>query len=289
MPSLDVDLDGAIDLHVHTAPDVYDRLLSDDEQVSQALGAGLRAVLLKSHHTLTADRATLASQRHGAQAFGGLALNHSVGGLNPVAVETAIAFGARQIWMPTIHAAHCLKTAPQEMFRAEARKGREGLTVLQAPDRLRPEALAILELIRDGEIALGTGHLAPEEALVLLKSARDMGVRRMVVTHPQMSFTRYTLPQMREAVELGAMLEFDYLSCCPGWTESVPVEEAGAAIRSVGAERCILATDGGQPNNPAPVEMLRTFARELREFGLRREEIRRMLCENPAWILGIEG
>jgi len=285
--ALSFDLDGAIDLHVHTAPDVYDRLVTDDEQVEQALTAGMRAVLLKSHHTLTADRATLARRRHGLPVFGGLALNHSVGGLNPVAVETAIAFGARQIWMPTLHSKHCLETAEPEMFRAEARKGRVGLTVFGGEGELLPEVKTILEQIRDADIALGTGHLAPEESIALLRAASDMGVNRMLVTHPLMSFTRFTIPQMCEAAELGALLEFDYLSCSPKWHESVPVAETAAAIRSVGAGRCVIATDGGQPYNPAPVEMLRTFAGELRAEGVSAEDVRTMACDNPAWILDI--
>lgn len=286
MPA-DVDLDGAIDLHVHTAPDVYDRLLTDDEQVSQSIAAGLRAVLLKSHHTLTADRATLASARHNARVFGGLALNHTVGGLNPVAVETAIAFGAKQIWMPTIHAAHCLENAEHEIFRAEARKGRRGLTVLDKDGRVRAEVMLILEQIRDAGIALGTGHLAPEEALVLIDAARAMNLERILVTHPLMSFTYYTLDQMRYAAAAGAVLEFDYLSCSPNWHRSVPVADTAAAVRAVGARSCVLGTDGGQANNPPPVEMLRTFASELLEAGITRDELRLMMCENPAWVLDL--
>lgn len=282
-----VSLDGAIDLHVHTAPDVYDRLVTDDEQIEGALAAGMRAVLLKSHHTLTADRATLARQRHNIPVFGGLALNHSVGGLNPVAVETAIAFGARQIWMPTLHARHCLEHAEPEMFRAEARKGRRGLTVLDGEGQLLPEVVQILEQIRDADVALGTGHLAPEESLTLLGAAREMGLRRLLVTHPLMSFTRFTLSQMREAADLGALLEFDYLSCAPKWHDPVPVAHAAGAVRSVGAHRCVIATDGGQPYNPPPVEMLHRFAEELRAEGLGADEVRTMACDNPAWILDI--
>ncbi len=281
-------LDGAIDLHVHTAPDVYDRLVTDDQQVEGALTAGMRAVLLKSHHTLTADRATLARDRHGLPVFGGLALNHSVGGLNPVAVETAIAFGARQIWMPTLHAKHCLEHAEPEMFRAEARKGRVGLTVLDSDGAVLPVVQEILEQIRDADIALGTGHLAPEESLALLRAAKDLGVSRLLVTHPLMSFTRFTLDQMRAAAELGALLEFDYLSCAPTWHDPVPVSLTAKAIHAVGAERCVLATDGGQPYNPPPVEMLRRFGSELLAEGRSEPEIRTMACENPARILGLE-
>jgi len=234
-----------------------------------------------------ADRATLAAKRTSVRTFGGLALNHSVGGLNPVAVETAIAFGARQIWMPTLHAKHCLDHATPEMFQAEARKGRVGLTVLDDGGGLRPEVRLILEQIRDADIALGTGHLAPEESLALLRFAKEIGVRRMLVTHPMMSFTRFTVAQMREAAAMGAMLEFDYLSCAPKWHDPVPVSVTADAVRLIGAERCVLATDGGQAYNPAPVEMLREFGSALRREGLGVGDVRTMMCDNPAWILDI--
>jgi hypothetical protein len=36
--------------------------------------------------------------------FGGIILNHAVGGINPVAAFAAIRFGAKEIKMPTVHA-----------------------------------------------------------------------------------------------------------------------------------------------------------------------------------------
>lgn len=287
MSAANLDLDGAIDLHVHTAPDVYERSVDDDEAIRQAQASRMRAVLLKSHHTPTADRATLVSKRFGVPVFGGLVLNHTVGGLNPVAVETAIAFGARQIWMPTLHSRHCLETAEAEMFRAEARKGREGLSVLDADGRPTKQVSTILEQIRDADIALGTGHLAPEESLVLLRAAVDIGVRRLLVTHPLMSFTRFSRDQMRTATGLGAKLEFCYLSCCPTWHDPVSLSETAAAIRHVGVQHCVLSTDGGQASNPVPVDMLRQFAQGLADEGFSRDELRMMMCENPAWMLDV--
>lgn len=281
------DLDGAIDLHVHTAPDVYERSVDDDEAIGQARSSRMRAVLLKSHHTLTADRAALVSKRFGVPVFGGLVLNHTVGGLNPVAVETAIAFGARQIWMPTLHSRHCLENAEAEMFRAEARKGREGLSVLAADGRPSKVAMTILEQIRDADIALGTGHLAPEESLTLLRAAVEIGVRRLLVTHPLMSFTRFTRDQMRAAAELGAKLEFCYLSCCPTWHDPVSLCDTAAAIRHVGVQHCVLSTDGGQSYNPVPVDMLRQFAQGLELEGFSRNELRTMMADNPAWMLDL--
>lgn len=286
-----IDLDGAVDLHVHTAPDVYPRSVDDHELLADAAAAGMRALLLKSHHTLTADRATLAATAPGAargvRVFGGLVLNRTVGGLNPVAVETAIEFGARQIWMPTIHAAHCLQTAEMEFIRAEARRGRRGIAVLDDAGAVTTEARAILEIVRDADVVLGTGHLGPHESLALLRAAKDLGLRRTLVTHPLMAFTRFTHAQMREAAALGAKLEFCALSCIPEWHDPVPPAQTAAAIRAAGVEHCILASDGGQAWNKRPPAMLRAFAQLLHEEGVAQPDLRRMFATNPAELIDV--
>jgi hypothetical protein len=282
-----LDLTGAIDLHVHSAPDVYPRLLDDLEVVQAAEEAGMRAILLKSHHTLTADRAQMVNRHVGIEVRGGLALNLTVGGINPVAVETALAFGARQIWMPTIHARHCLRTAPGEMFEAEARKGYAGLTPFDDEGRPVAGLREILEMIRDADAVLGTGHLAPQEGLSLLQLARDMNLSRLLVTHPLMSFTLYSTDQMKQASELGAYLELDALTCRPTWPYFMPASSTAQAVVEVGAQRCVLASDGGQVFNPSAPQMLLSFAEELATHGVEEDALRRMMQDNPAYLLGV--
>jgi hypothetical protein len=282
-----IDVDKAIDLHVHSAPDVYPRLLDDLEVVRAAETSGMRAILLKSHHTLTADRALMVQKQVSIQVRGGLALNLTVGGLNPVAVETALAFGARQIWMPTIHARHCLRTATGEMFEAEARKGHPGIVPFDEEGEPVPELLVILEMIRDAGAILGTGHLAPSESLKLIALAREMQLERILVTHPIMSFTRFTTEQMQHAADLGAILEFDALSCRENWPQSMPPSTTAQAIQAVGSSRCVLASDGGQVINPSAPEMLFAFAHDLTQHGVCTESLKVMMHDNPAWLLDV--
>lgn len=282
-----LDLTGAIDLHVHSAPDVYPRSLDDLELAQAAQAAGMHALLLKSHHTLTADRAALVQKQVKIPVRGGLALNLTVGGFNSVAVETALAFGARQIWMPTIHARHCLRTAAGEMFQAEARKGHAGLVPFDDEGHPVPGLLEILEMIRDADAILGTGHLAPEESLALLERARDMHLKRMLVTHPLMSFTCFSKEQLQRAVELGAYLEFDALCCLPNWPESIPAAVNARAIAEIGPRHCVLASDGGQAVNAVAPQMLLSFAEELAQAGVAEDALRVMLHDNPAWLLGV--
>ena len=54
------DITGLIDPHIHAAPEHIPRLLDDISLARQALEAGMAGIMIKSHTTLTADRATIA-------------------------------------------------------------------------------------------------------------------------------------------------------------------------------------------------------------------------------------
>ena len=94
-------------MHVHVAPDVIERRLSDLDLASEFLTHGLRGFVLKSHYVPTAERAAVVRQvRPGLEAVGSITLNHAVGGLNPAALEISARLGARVVWMPTVDAAN---------------------------------------------------------------------------------------------------------------------------------------------------------------------------------------
>src|SRR6516225_7992600 len=96
---------GAYDLQVHVAPDVIERRIDDIGLAQEFLEKGLKGFVLKSHYIPTAERAKVVSRAvPGIQAFGALTLNHSIGGLNPVAVEIAGRSGCKLVWMPTVDA-----------------------------------------------------------------------------------------------------------------------------------------------------------------------------------------
>src|SRR5947209_19619074 len=100
-------IQGAYDLQVHVAPDVIQRRIDDIGLAQEFLSRGLKGFVLKSHYIPTAERAKVVSRAvPGIEAFGALTLNHSIGGLNPVAVELAGRSGAKVVWMPTVDAAN---------------------------------------------------------------------------------------------------------------------------------------------------------------------------------------
>src|ERR1700676_4584407 len=81
-------LKGAYDLQLHVAPDVIERRIDDIDLAKEFLAHGLKGFVLKSHYFPTAERARVVTKAvPGIRAFGAITLNHSVGVLNPVAVD----------------------------------------------------------------------------------------------------------------------------------------------------------------------------------------------------------
>jgi hypothetical protein len=272
-----IDLDGLVDLHVHSAPDVRPRYADDLQVAREAAAAGMRAILLKSHHTLTADRAAIAeSTVTGLRVFGGLALNGPVGGLNPAAVEVALRLGARCIWMPTLDALN------HRRYRGEP----GGISVLGSGGRIRPVVLEILDLVREHDVVLATGHLSPGESMALVRAARRRRLNRIVVTHPDTAFVAMPVTMQGELASMGAVLERCYVDTTakPG---AISMGLLAARIREVGFASTILTTDLGQAHNPPPVVGFREFLGRLAGEGIPVPDLRRMAGARPAALMGL--
>jgi hypothetical protein len=283
-------LQGTIDFHIHTGPDIYPRLLNDIEVARQAKRAGMKAVLIKSHATITGDRAQIAQSVTDFPVFGGVTLNWHVGGLNKYAVECAAKLGAKEVWMPTTHAASYLKYVDHvPMFAKSMPKDIKGISILREDGSLLPELGPILETIAKYGMILATGHLSPEEGLVLIAEARKAGIEKIVVTHPLASFVNYSVDQMREALSRGATyFEHVFNDCTPQVANPLPPSALGDAIRAIGPEYCIMSTDSGQVVNPPPVKVMTWYIKEMLQYGLSPKAIRTMTITNPGRILGLK-
>ncbi|MHB1414987.1 MAG: DUF6282 family protein [Chloroflexota bacterium] len=281
VPPAAVDLTGLVEMHVHSAPDLRPRYADDVETLRGIAAAGLRGVLLKSHVTLTADRAAIATRVVGrdAQAWGGLALNLAVGGLNPAAVEAALRLGAKQIWLPTLDAAN---------HRRE-HGGSGGISTLDAAGKVLPTVKDILALVRQADIILGTGHLAAEETARVVKVARAMGLRKILVTHPEAPFVRMPVGMQKEIAGEGVFFERCFVNTTPvgGGTHPVTLAEIARQVRQVGVASTVLSTDFGQVESPSPAEGMRSYLSGLLEEGLAWADLRRMAQVTPLYLLGV--
>jgi sugar phosphate isomerase/epimerase len=274
----EISLEGVTDLHIHAAPDIRPRLMDDIELAREAAQAGMRGVLFKSHHTLTADRAALA-EKHvtGVRVFGGVVLNYAVGGLNPAAIETALAFGAREIWMPTLDAAN---------HRRAKGMGGGGISILDEAATLLPEVLQILRLIAEQDVILGTGHLSVGEIKPLVKAAREAGVERILITHPELPLVSMPISVQQELAGPGVFFERCLIVTTPGEGD-LPLSTIAQAVREIGPESTVMATDFGQAENPSPVAGMRRYIADMMDFGFDQAQLDRMTRVNPASLLGI--
>ncbi len=287
-------LSGAIDMHVHAFPDVVPRSIHDLDLARRAAEAGMRGVVIKNHASLTGDRAFLVRQVvPGVEVFGGVALNYSVGAVNPAAVENMIKFTGgygKIVWLPTFDSAN-------HKSRFARRPDAGGIRVTDETGNAMPEVRRVFKLAAAADIIVATGHVSAREALACTKAAREEGVRKILITHALQSPVEMSLDDIRRCVEMGALIEHCFVSSLMGpqspldWMrewKNVAMDDFAAAIKAVGARNCILSTDLGQSLNPLPVDGLKEFIRELGKRGIGEEEIDVMAKKNPARLLGLE-
>ena len=285
---------GAVDMHLHIAPSTHGPSLMDAfECAEQAGAAGMRAVVFKDQYSYTTDRAYLAN-KYGqgvAESIGGIALNMSVGGINKWAVIEAIKAGGKVIWMPAIDARNYVKQMTNRPVRAERRlvypTEEEAVYILDKNDDLIPEIYPVLELIKENDIVLNTGHLSVKESLKLLKTAKETGIKKLVVDHPLSLNIGASMEDMEEMVSYGAYLENTFTKMLPG-NERLDPKDYAKVIKTFGAENCIMSTDSGFNSNPPPVESMRLFIDLMRSNGVTDDEIVTMIKVNPYKLLNIK-
>jgi hypothetical protein len=288
-------LEAAYDLQIHVGPDVIPRRIDDIDCAKEFLAHGMRGFVLKSHYVPTGERAQVVRKAvPGVNAFGAITLNHSVGGFNPVAVELAARSGCRIVWMPTVDAEN--ETAgrvdgPSDKLPFWAKIQRElaaegisppPLNAVDASGRLVEPARRCLERIAKHDLILATGHLGRKEIFALVRAAREIGVKRVLVTHAEFPSQSLTGDEQKELADLGAIIEHCFTTT---YTRKAPWETAFANIRATGVARSLISTDLGQTINPPVAEGFAMFAERLLEAGFTVDEVRTMAVTNPTRLV----
>ena len=274
-------MQGIIDMHIHAAPDVRARKLDDLELMEASVQRGVRAIVLKSHNVPTADRAYLVNRVAAEKypdakftAFGGLCLNHPVGGLNPDAVETSLKLGAKVIWLPTQSARRHL----EKMGKDPA----DGIQLIR-DGKVIPELETVFRLVKDYDAVLATAHVSPEEAFVVVEAARKAGVGKIVITHPEWWVCGYTLEdQLRLVKDYDVILERCYAqNMGKGKKYHLNLRENAELIQAVGYQHVMVDTDGGQTE-------IYEYMHYLVEYGIPEEQVYYMTKTIPYRLLGIK-
>src|ERR1700674_5235960 len=272
-------LKGALDLHFHMDPWTPDRVRGAGiEEVRAARARGMRGLVIKDHNEPTAPLAYhLRQVVSGLELYGGVCMNLPNGGINPAGVE----FMATQVrgepgrivWMPAGDTAKEVRESknPNGPFVAVSRDG-----------DLLPDVKQVISIVAKHGLTIASGHVLPEEALMVFREAKRQGAQHMIATHAFDLAGKMTVEQMQEAAKLGAFIEFDFRNTLEGGRMD--------AIRKVGPQFCFLSefwTKVGPPKKYGGLDGVGAFAEAMRAHGFTDRELDLLFKENPAKALGL--
>jgi len=288
---------GAFDIHQHVGPDLWERSADAVDFARRASALGMGGFALKNHCVETGTWATILGRMfEGLRIFGTHVVNYASGGWNPQVVETSLMLGARIVYMPTIHSEHTIKglgmsTGPLGIAPApkETPAGYpKGLSIFDDSGAILDAVWEILRLIKDYNVALGTGHLSSREIPSLVDAAQSVGVERIILTH--MSFPVLGDVPESEQIRLagqGLYFEHSYQTTkhLPVIRKPATIDHIVADIRRVGLERSIFSSNYGQPQLPSPEQGLLEGIGALVDAGVSDADIESLVRRAPLEFL----
>lgn len=288
MNDLDGLIRGAVDMHMHLAPDIMPMRLDALEAAQQAKNVGMRGIVLKNHFYPTAPLATIVGKLvPEVGVFGSICLDFEIGGLNYRALEISAKLGAKVVWMATLSAANSRGKMNSSLgLNLEG----EGYSILDKNGELVPEIPRILDIIKEYDMVLASGHISPAETFALFGEAKKAGIQKLVVTHAsnaEVVDEALSLEDQKKLASMGACIEHTAVDIMPsdfGHNPAGMVE----VIKATGAEHCILSTDMGMAQTLLPTEGMRLFVSSLLRYGITPEEIELMVKVNPSRLLGLD-
>lgn len=289
-------LENAIDMHCHCYPEFTleaKKRMEDVEWITLAAKMGMRGAVLKSHFWPTMTNVYFL-QKHipeNFKLFSSITLNLSSGGVNAWAVEAAAKQGAKVVFMPTWSSKNdqelkSVSRIVKKYISSLENNEFEGIRILNSQG-LIPEAKKILQIAKEMDLVLCTGHISPAESLELVRQAKKIGFQKLIFSHPDNPSVKANIQEMKEAISLGAYVEFCFLGTLPLIQRKHP-RDMVSLIREIGAEHCVVSTDSFYDWTPPEPEIMRMCIASLLELGISEEEMRMMVKDNPAKLLGLE-
>jgi hypothetical protein len=275
-------------MHLHFEPEPWmGRRFDALETALHARDMGLGGFVLKNRTYCTQPLALLVRRLvPDVDVYGSLTLDGEVGGLNYRAVLAAAELGTKVLWMPVFYSANSMPVV-ERAFKLDL--GGKSYSIVDESGNLVPEVLDILQVVKDYDMVLCTGHISPLEVKVLADRCIGMGISKVVVTHPMSEFVFVDMLTPEELVTLaraGMTIEHCAQAISPTSERRDP-DIFVDAIRAQGAENCILTTDFGGTPHPTIAEGLRMFMSALRRRGITDQELETMVKTNPKRLLGV--
>lgn len=282
----------AIDLHVHIGPEIIPRRYTNGEHIITELSGRIGGVALKNHFFSTVP--TVAAIKSTMTIVGSVVLNNFVGGLNPDAIYAAstLAKSTFIVWFPTISAKQFLDKSEWEVspewvdpripFIARMAKNIRGIQIISEKKRLTLNTIKVLTSIKKTNAILATGHISWRESKELIKSAANMGINKIIITHPIYQRINMPIAIQRELTKYGAKIEHSWSM----WMiDKISIKRIVGQMITVGPENCIITSDSGQSMSPSPDLALLSFSKALLTQGISIKALEIMLVTNPKKLI----
>lgn len=277
----------AIDLHVHIGPEIIPRKFNSASALLEAEKGKIAGMALKNHFYSTQPFIAEVDKSE-MTLIGSVVLNNFQGGLNPEAIyaNSLISTLPTIVWLPTISAAQFLAESKYEIAPEWVRKND---FIARKAQNIKPVVIdykiePVLQMIKDTNAILATGHISWQETLSVIRKAAKLGLKKLIVTHPIYQRINFPLDQQIKLTKLGAKMEHCYSMYS---IDEIPINRIAEQIKAVGAKNCILSSDVGQTFSPPPSEALAIFAESLLEEGLTLAELEVMMIINPRKLIDL--
>ncbi len=274
---------GSIDMHVHVAPDPdWDRRLDTLQTAQYAEAGGMRGFVSKSFYYPTTTEALIATKvMENVTAFGSVTIGYSTTGdidNAPTTILNHAKIGCKVIWFPAFDSWYCRKGI--------GRSG--GINILDENGNLKDSAKKIMEIAKEYNMVVCKGHMSYPETNALFEYGKEIGVTKMVTTHPLAdSWGVFSMDEIKYLSSLGAYTEFVFGNLMPRLGAMDPADYVDL-VHELGAEKCIMGSDLAQCMDPTPAEGFRFFIGTMLQFGCTDEEVELMAKINPAKLLDLE-
>lgn len=273
------------------------RALDAAEMLMAAQDSGYRAVVIKDHYFPTMIGTSMIEKHLGngsTRLFGGMALNNAVGVFNLNAVDAAIQMGAKIIWMPTLSSkAHIEKHKGRFVGAGNMSIPEIPVYYLDTAGKLQDKVVKLLDLMAGNpDVIFATGHGTTQEIDALLKKAKEVGIKKVLINHPHF-IVDAPFEQVKKWTENGAYIEinavmFDGVSPAEAGGQGLSLEKALEYIEKLPTDRLIIDTDLGQKGGTLPVEGMYRFISMLLAAGVSYDKIEMMTKITPAKLLGLD-
>jgi microsomal dipeptidase-like Zn-dependent dipeptidase len=137
----------------------------------------------------------------------------------------------------------------------------------------------------------------PEEIIAVVRKGRELGVKKMVITHALTNVPGLTMAQAKQVTDIGAVIEVCFLQFLAGpnaplpflthWTQ-INAKHVAQALKELGADSVLVSTDLGQSGSMVHPDGIEAAIAAMKKEGISNADIDTMMRKNPARLLGLQ-